>query len=204
MPEKVIETPYPLIDADPHASRVIRYMRPSDYAVWAGAVRGGRKGRPRFVAWAMYVIAGRFRGVVVHSNMPISRVRCARLPQHARRHSPVVAKPEPLPHSHIHWLAAHAAKWPRLSTSRTTTTAMFCECLAFQKHVGHTDMRCSLRAHLLCVSRHLCTIFPRAPVSIGNRCCASLLDVNCLSTLVYFSPQQVSIVYRHLHLMHWC
>ena len=37
MPNKVVETPYPLIDADPHASRVIRYMRPSDLAVWAGA-----------------------------------------------------------------------------------------------------------------------------------------------------------------------
>ncbi|GLB41751.1 putative C-terminal of NADH-ubiquinone oxidoreductase 21 kDa subunit [Lyophyllum shimeji] len=37
MPEKLIETPYPRIDADPHASRVIRYFRPSDYAVWAGA-----------------------------------------------------------------------------------------------------------------------------------------------------------------------
>ncbi|KIK08947.1 hypothetical protein K443DRAFT_671996 [Laccaria amethystina LaAM-08-1] len=37
MPNKVIETPYPLIDADPHASRVIRYFRPSDYAFWAGA-----------------------------------------------------------------------------------------------------------------------------------------------------------------------
>ncbi|KAI0073257.1 hypothetical protein K474DRAFT_1666805 [Panus rudis PR-1116 ss-1] len=37
MPTKVVETPYPLIDADPHASRVIRYLRPSDYAVWAGA-----------------------------------------------------------------------------------------------------------------------------------------------------------------------
>ena len=37
MPEKVIETPYPLIDIDPHASRVMRYMRPSDYAVWAAA-----------------------------------------------------------------------------------------------------------------------------------------------------------------------
>ncbi|KAI0653406.1 NADH-ubiquinone oxidoreductase complex I, 21 kDa subunit-domain-containing protein [Cubamyces menziesii] len=37
MPNKVVETPYPLIDADPHASRVIRYMRLSDYAVWAGA-----------------------------------------------------------------------------------------------------------------------------------------------------------------------
>jgi hypothetical protein len=31
------EQPYPLIDADPHASRVVRYFRPSDYAVWAGA-----------------------------------------------------------------------------------------------------------------------------------------------------------------------
>ncbi|KAF8817486.1 hypothetical protein BYT27DRAFT_7074883 [Phlegmacium glaucopus] len=37
MPSKVVETPYPLIDADPHASRVIRYLRPSDYAAWAGA-----------------------------------------------------------------------------------------------------------------------------------------------------------------------
>lgn len=37
MPNKVIETPYPLIDSDPHASRVIRYFRSSDYAVWAAA-----------------------------------------------------------------------------------------------------------------------------------------------------------------------
>jgi len=37
MPDKVVETPYPLIDADPHFPRVVRYMRPSDYAVWAGA-----------------------------------------------------------------------------------------------------------------------------------------------------------------------
>ncbi|KAI0091716.1 NADH-ubiquinone oxidoreductase complex I, 21 kDa subunit-domain-containing protein [Irpex rosettiformis] len=37
MPEKIVNTPYPLIDADPYAGRVVRYMRPSDYAVWAGA-----------------------------------------------------------------------------------------------------------------------------------------------------------------------
>jgi len=37
MPNKVVESPYPLVDADPHFSRVVRYMRPSDYAVWAGA-----------------------------------------------------------------------------------------------------------------------------------------------------------------------
>ncbi|KAH8093782.1 NADH-ubiquinone oxidoreductase complex I, 21 kDa subunit-domain-containing protein [Cristinia sonorae] len=36
MPNKVVETPYPLIDADPHAGRVIRYLRPSDYVAWAG------------------------------------------------------------------------------------------------------------------------------------------------------------------------
>ncbi|THH30708.1 hypothetical protein EUX98_g3473 [Antrodiella citrinella] len=36
MPNKVVETPFPLIDADPHAGRVIRYMRPSDYVAWAG------------------------------------------------------------------------------------------------------------------------------------------------------------------------
>ncbi|PSR76143.1 hypothetical protein PHLCEN_2v8641 [Hermanssonia centrifuga] len=35
MPEKVVETPYPLIDADPYAGRVIRYFRGSDYATWA-------------------------------------------------------------------------------------------------------------------------------------------------------------------------
>lgn len=37
MPDKVVQSPYPLIDADPHFSRVVRYMRPSDYTVWAGA-----------------------------------------------------------------------------------------------------------------------------------------------------------------------
>ncbi|KAJ7460656.1 NADH-ubiquinone oxidoreductase complex I, 21 kDa subunit-domain-containing protein [Mycena latifolia] len=31
---------YPLIDSDPHASRVIRYMRPSDYATWAAYTAG--------------------------------------------------------------------------------------------------------------------------------------------------------------------
>ncbi|KAG8920277.1 hypothetical protein FRC02_001005, partial [Tulasnella sp. 418] len=34
---KKLETPYPLIDADPHASRVLRYMRPSDYGVIAAS-----------------------------------------------------------------------------------------------------------------------------------------------------------------------
>ncbi|KAG8220880.1 NADH-ubiquinone oxidoreductase complex I, 21 kDa subunit-domain-containing protein, partial [Butyriboletus roseoflavus] len=37
MPDKVVKTPYPLIDADPHFSRVVRYFRPSDYATWATA-----------------------------------------------------------------------------------------------------------------------------------------------------------------------
>lgn len=35
--QKVVSTPYKLIDSDPHASRVISYMRPSDLAVWGGA-----------------------------------------------------------------------------------------------------------------------------------------------------------------------
>lgn len=34
---KEIKTPYPLIDQDPHFTRVVRYFRPSDYAVMAGA-----------------------------------------------------------------------------------------------------------------------------------------------------------------------
>jgi hypothetical protein len=37
MTTKEIATPYPLIDADPHAGRVIRYMRASDLGVWAAA-----------------------------------------------------------------------------------------------------------------------------------------------------------------------
>jgi hypothetical protein len=36
MPLKTVETTYPLIDADPHASRVIRYFRKSDYLYIAG------------------------------------------------------------------------------------------------------------------------------------------------------------------------
>ena len=35
--QKVVSTPYKLIDADPHAFRVVSYMRPSDYAIWGGA-----------------------------------------------------------------------------------------------------------------------------------------------------------------------
>lgn len=34
---KEFATPYPLIDADPHFRRVVRYFRPSDYGAWAGA-----------------------------------------------------------------------------------------------------------------------------------------------------------------------
>ncbi|KAF8141688.1 NADH-ubiquinone oxidoreductase complex I, 21 kDa subunit-domain-containing protein [Boletus reticuloceps] len=37
MPDKVVKTPYPLIDGDPHFSRVVRYFRPSDYATWAAS-----------------------------------------------------------------------------------------------------------------------------------------------------------------------
>ena len=32
--QKDAARPYPLIDADPHFFRVVRYMRLSDYAVW--------------------------------------------------------------------------------------------------------------------------------------------------------------------------
>jgi hypothetical protein len=35
MPVKEFNTPYPVIDSDPHFSRVVRYMRPTDYAAWA-------------------------------------------------------------------------------------------------------------------------------------------------------------------------
>ena len=35
--QKFVSTPYKLIDSDPHASRVISYTRPSDFALWGGA-----------------------------------------------------------------------------------------------------------------------------------------------------------------------
>ena len=41
MPITETARPYPLIDADPHFGRVVRYMRPSDYAVWGGAAVAG-------------------------------------------------------------------------------------------------------------------------------------------------------------------
>ncbi|RSH85674.1 hypothetical protein EHS25_003815 [Saitozyma podzolica] len=41
MPLQERPRPYPLIDADPHAGRVVRYMRSSDYAVWGGATVAG-------------------------------------------------------------------------------------------------------------------------------------------------------------------
>ncbi|WVO14565.1 hypothetical protein L204_102200 [Cryptococcus depauperatus] len=41
MPLKEVSHPYPLIDSDPHFKRVVRYMRPSDYALWAGATVAG-------------------------------------------------------------------------------------------------------------------------------------------------------------------
>ncbi|KDE07435.1 hypothetical protein MVLG_02301 [Microbotryum lychnidis-dioicae p1A1 Lamole] len=31
-----LKTPYTVLDTDPHATRVIKYMRPADYAAWAG------------------------------------------------------------------------------------------------------------------------------------------------------------------------
>ena len=30
-----LAAPFPLIDADPHAKRVVKYFRGSDYALWA-------------------------------------------------------------------------------------------------------------------------------------------------------------------------
>lgn len=41
MPAQDVPRPFPLIDTDPHAGRVIRYMRGSDYGLWAGATAAG-------------------------------------------------------------------------------------------------------------------------------------------------------------------
>ncbi|KAF9913909.1 hypothetical protein BX616_009349 [Lobosporangium transversale] len=39
--EQYIQTEYPVIDPDPHFTRVIRYMRGSDLAAWGGLTVGG-------------------------------------------------------------------------------------------------------------------------------------------------------------------
>ena len=41
MPGLQIHRDYPLIDSDPHFSRVVRYFRPSDYATWGIATAAG-------------------------------------------------------------------------------------------------------------------------------------------------------------------
>ncbi|KAF8311403.1 hypothetical protein DL93DRAFT_2083405 [Clavulina sp. PMI_390] len=48
MPIKEVTTPYPLIDADPHFERVLRYMRASDVACMAG---GTALGPALLLAW---------------------------------------------------------------------------------------------------------------------------------------------------------
>ncbi|KAK0217716.1 NADH-ubiquinone oxidoreductase complex I, 21 kDa subunit-domain-containing protein [Armillaria fumosa] len=50
MLEKVVETAYPVIDSDPHAYRVVRYMRPSDYGAWAAVTAAFPAA---FFAWEM-------------------------------------------------------------------------------------------------------------------------------------------------------
>ena len=37
MPTQTTDAKFPVLDTDPHASRVLRYMRPSDVAVVAGS-----------------------------------------------------------------------------------------------------------------------------------------------------------------------
>nr|XP_019011764.1 uncharacterized protein I206_03870 [Kwoniella pini CBS 10737]OCF50545.1 hypothetical protein I206_03870 [Kwoniella pini CBS 10737] len=41
MPVKETPAAFPVIDTDPHFTRVIRYMRPSDYLTWAGSTAIG-------------------------------------------------------------------------------------------------------------------------------------------------------------------
>ncbi|KAI9482722.1 MAG: NADH-ubiquinone oxidoreductase complex I, 21 kDa subunit-domain-containing protein [Benjaminiella poitrasii] len=41
MPVKEFNAPYPVIDTDPHFARVVRYMRPTDYAAWASVTAAG-------------------------------------------------------------------------------------------------------------------------------------------------------------------
>ncbi|KAJ7035609.1 NADH-ubiquinone oxidoreductase complex I, 21 kDa subunit-domain-containing protein [Mycena alexandri] len=57
-------TRYPLIDQDPHASRVIRYMRPSDFATWAAMTLGTPAA---FYGWEMIDASGPARSL--HARM---------------------------------------------------------------------------------------------------------------------------------------
>ena len=39
--EQYIRTEYPVIDSDPHFTRVVSYMRGADLAAWGGLTAGG-------------------------------------------------------------------------------------------------------------------------------------------------------------------
>lgn len=65
MPEKVVSTPYPLIDADPHFARVVRYMRPSDYAWW-GALTAAFPGL--LYGWRSYLSYFRPAVIFLHAD----------------------------------------------------------------------------------------------------------------------------------------
>lgn len=54
MPEQVAQSKYPLIDSDPHAFRVVRYMRPSDYGVMAATTASVPAA---LMAWRMTVLS---------------------------------------------------------------------------------------------------------------------------------------------------
>ncbi|ORZ36888.1 NADH-ubiquinone oxidoreductase complex I, 21 kDa subunit-domain-containing protein [Catenaria anguillulae PL171] len=44
MPYRNIDGEFPIIDTDPHASRVVRFFRPSDLGVWAALTAAGPAG----------------------------------------------------------------------------------------------------------------------------------------------------------------
>ena len=98
------------------------------------------------------LIVGGFRGVVVHSKMPIFRVRCTQLVSKAQGRSSAAARPDLLPHSHTGQPRSH----PQLHNSQTFTITMFCECLIHYSYSAPTDMRCSLLTYHLYVrtNRH--------------------------------------------------
>lgn len=73
MPIKEITTPYPLIDADPHFSRVVRYMRPSD----AACIVGGTALAPSLLyAWgtSTYRLLNIWRLIIIMCALRIERV----------------------------------------------------------------------------------------------------------------------------------
>lgn len=78
-----VSTPYPLIDQDPHFARVLRYMRPSDYAAGVAVAAAGPGALFFMGEYGLYILSSEqltvFLGDVAIS-LEVARMRLTERP----------------------------------------------------------------------------------------------------------------------------